>query len=223
MSNKNGNKEEKIFNIITLGDSGVGKTSIIKRYLYRTFDEQCLSTIGLSFGFQDVDIGNDKIVRLRLVDTAGQEKYKSLSKSYLKNADAVLYVFSYDKKKSFDLINNWFDFYEQNGNPNNVVQFLIGNKNDVLNGEKNDVDKIEPKNIDEIKSKYKIKDYYSISAKTNCNIEKLFLDLAIELEKNKKEEGPQQTKKLEDHYKNVEEKTKKKKKKNGCCSVGGDV
>ena len=212
---KNSNiKDEKIYIVITLGNSGVGKSSIIKRYLYNTFEDDALSTIGLSFGFKDIDIGDNKIVKLKLVDTAGQEKYKALSKSYLKNADAILYVFSFDKKESFDVINDWIDFYEKNGhNTENVIKFLIGNKNDV---EK----KFEPENIEEFKSKYKIKNYYSTSAKNDENINELFKELAIELDKNKKEDLPQKTLKLEN-----EKEPNRRRRNNGChmCQVNSDA
>ena len=211
---KNSNiKDEKVFNVITLGNSGVGKSSIIKRYLYNTFEDDALSTIGLSFGYKDIDIGDNKIVKLKLVDTAGQEKYRALSKSYLKNADAILYVFSFDQKESFDLINDWIDFFEKNGhNTDRVIKYLIGNKNDIE-------EKFEPENIEEFKSKYKIKNYISTSAKNDENINELFKELAVELDKNKKEDLPQKTLKIE------KEKAPSRRRNNGChmCQVNSDA
>ena len=79
--------------VITLGESGVGKTSIIRRYIHNIFDENNLSTIGLNFSFKEVKLKNGKSINIKLIDTAGQEKYKALAKSYFKNVDAVLFVF----------------------------------------------------------------------------------------------------------------------------------
>ena len=63
------------FRIITIGDSNVGKTSIIRRYIDNKFDENFIATIGLIFSFKEVILKNQKKVRLKLIDTAGQEKY----------------------------------------------------------------------------------------------------------------------------------------------------
>ena len=96
--------EELIFRIITLGNSGVGKTSILKRYVFNKFEESAISSIGVIFSFKDVAIKNDenKKVKLKLIDTAGEEKYRSLSKSYYKTAEAVIFVFALNSKESFD-------------------------------------------------------------------------------------------------------------------------
>ena len=75
-------KNEIMFKVITLGDSGVGKISIIKRYANNIFYENVLSTVGVGFAFKEVELSNKKKIKLKLIDTAGQEKFKSLAKSY---------------------------------------------------------------------------------------------------------------------------------------------
>ena len=95
------------FRIITIGDSGVGKTAIIRRYVYNTFDQENLSTIGVNFSFKEIILKNSQRLKLKLIDTAGQEKYRSLSKSYYKNADGVLFVFSLNDLQSFQNLNDW--------------------------------------------------------------------------------------------------------------------
>ena len=98
-------EEVKNFNIITLGDSGVGKTSIIKRFCENKFDDNNQSTIGINFSKKEITFNkNDKII-LKLLDTCGQEKYRSLSKTYYKNAHAALFLFSMNDEESFDTIN----------------------------------------------------------------------------------------------------------------------
>ena len=111
---ENKENEELLLKIITLGDSKVGKTSIIRRFAYGTFDDESLATIGIGFSFKKVVLKGGKVIKLKLIDTAGQEKYKSLAKSYYKNAEGVLLVFSYDKKESFDHIEEWLNTFKDN-------------------------------------------------------------------------------------------------------------
>ena len=95
------------FKIIFLGDSGVGKSSIIMRYIHNTFSDNHISTVGVGFSYKEVTVKDGTKIQLKLIDTAGQEKYKSISKSYYKNAEGVLFIFAYDDKKSFDDIEDW--------------------------------------------------------------------------------------------------------------------
>ena len=94
MSTKKEEKESLQFKIITLGDCGVGKKSIIKRYVYKNFDENQLTTIGISFSFKEVILKDGTKISLKFINTGGQEKYRALSKSYFKNAKGVLFIFS---------------------------------------------------------------------------------------------------------------------------------
>ena len=134
MKKNSGTKENNnfIFKIITIGDSGVGKTSIIRRYLYNIFDHQTLNTIGLNFSFKEVILKNKTTVKLKILDTAGQEKYNSLTKTYYKNANGVLFVFDISSKKTFESLQNWMDLFNDNYNgTKNIPVYLIGNKCDL--------------------------------------------------------------------------------------------
>ena len=199
--------EEIEFKIITLGDSGVGKTSIINRYVNDIFEEETLPTIGLGFSFKKLTLNGTKI-KLKCIDTAGQEKYKSIARTYYKNADGVLLVFSYDDKKSFDHIESWLNSLKENrSNDENIVLALVGNKCDVENKV------IENNLIEELKNRIGIKDYVSISAKDNIWIEELFNELAeILYNQNKKTGGDKQI--------NLQLKQDKKK---NCCRVSSDA
>ena len=166
-------KNELEFRIITIGDSGVGKTSIIRRYVHSIYDDESLSTIGVSFSYKEVVCGKDKI-KLKLVDTAGQEKFKSLTKSYFKNTDVVLFVFALDDKISFNNIKEWIELFIQNNTRDKeVLKYLIGNKND-LNSE------IEQKLIEDFANENQLK-YISTSAKDNISINELFEQIAENL------------------------------------------
>ena len=167
---------EDLMKVITLGESSVGKTSIIERYIHNSFEENSISTIGINFTFKQVNLKNGKNIYLKLIDTAGQEKYKALAKSYFKNADAVLFVFALDNQESFDNITNWFNLFNDIHNgKEGIPQFLIGNKADQKRIVQKEV-------IDEFLSNNRYK-YYETSAKENSGIDELFQELAEDLYK----------------------------------------
>ena len=197
------NKNDNLFNIITLGDCGVGKTSILKKFAYDTFDEKSLSTIGIGFSFKEVELKDGTKIQLKLVDTSGQEKYKSLAKSYYKNAKAVIFVFSYDNKQSFEHIEEWFNNFKENRDKEDICMFLIGNKCDVENKV------IEDDLIENLKNIIGIKDYLETSAKKNINIEELFSQIAEKIYISKKRKG--------EHIQMSKTLLQKRKKKSGCC------
>ena len=204
-------KEENSMRVITLGESGVGKTSLIRRYIHNIFDENNLATIGLNFALKQVQLKNGKTINIRLIDTAGQEKYRSLVKSYFKNADAVLFIFSLDTKDSFDCMINWINLFNENCKVKRCIpRYLIGNKADQDRKVSNDV-------IDEFISKNKYK-YYETSAKDNTGIDELFQELAEDLYKILVETGgnnkPQNTEKIS--------KFKKKQKSDCICAIRQD-
>ena len=128
------NKENNnfVFRVIAIGDSGVGKTSIIRKYLYNIFEPTTINTIGLSFSFKEVILKNKTKVKLKIMDTAGQEKYNSLTKTYYKNADGVLFVFDINNKKSFDSLQKWMELFNENNNGKKIIPiYLLGNKCDL--------------------------------------------------------------------------------------------
>ena len=172
------------YKIITIGDSSVGKSSIIKRLVYNTFTENIASTIGMNIAVHKVTLKNGKIINLRLVDTAGQERYKSLAKNYFTNTDAALFVFDLNNSESFDNISTWIKEFEENKTKDlDIPKYLIGNKNDLFCN-------VNEQSIKKFLSKNKDFKYMSTSAKSNNNIKELFQELAeIIYEKNLKYAG----------------------------------
>ena len=166
-------KEVKIFNIITLGDSGVGKTSIINRYVKNKFDENISSSLGMNFSLKELNFNNKEKIILKLVDTAGQEKYRALAKSYFRNVQEVLYVFSMNDKETFDTIKYWMELFKDNNNREDIPKYLVGTKNDLEI-------KVEQSLIDEF-VKEKDMQFISTSAKANTCIDKLFEDIGKKL------------------------------------------
>ena len=174
-------KQKKDFDdskkIITLGESGVGKTSIIRRYIHNIFDENNLSTIGLNFSFKEVKLKDGNTINLKLIDTAGQEKYRALAKSYFKNVDAVLFVFALNSQESFANIKNWIKLFDENHNiKTGIPKYLIGNKSDQEREVTDDL-------IEQLKNELKDYKYFETSAKSNDGIEKLFQEIGEDLNK----------------------------------------
>ena len=189
---KNNDKEDKAkkegkdkieFKIITLGDSGVGKSSIIKRYVYNSFLDHTVTTIGISYSFKDVTLKDGTKISLKLIDTAGQEKYKSLSKSYYKHANCALFIFSLNDINTFNDIREWINLFEENNEGTYFVcRYLIGNKSDLEIA-------VEQDKIDEFRNNNKFDGYASISAKDNINIDKLFEEMSQILYDDYKKKG----------------------------------
>ena len=190
----------KEFKIISLGDSGVGKSSIFRRYTENKFDEDTMSTIGLAFADKELTLQNKEKVKLKLVDTGGQERYKSLAKNYYKNADGVLFVFAHNDKDSFDHIIDWIELFDQNTTNKEIPKFLIGNKNDLKKFDE------EEESFDDFIKEHNILRYFSTSAKANINITELFTEMAEIIDSKTNKTGTQKNKKL----------NKKKKKKFKC-------
>ena len=120
------------FNIITIGDCGVGKTSIFRRFIYNTFEYNCSSTVGLNILIKEIELSDGTIIQLKLSDTAGQERCRSLSKTYFKNADAVLFVFAHNDLNSFKNIQKWMEIFDHNSvSYDDIPIYLLGNKKDL--------------------------------------------------------------------------------------------
>jgi len=175
IENENNDLEYKI---ITLGDSSVGKTSIINRFINGEFRPDSMPTLGIKHSFKILELGhlnNKKKLKLSVIDTGGQEKYKALSISYFRYADVVLFIFNLNEPFSFENIQNWIDNFNENNNKSKKVikKYLIGNKSDLEQ-------KVEQNLIDEF-AKKNIIPYKATSAKTNSQINELFQMIGEEL------------------------------------------
>ena len=175
IENENNDLEYKI---ITLGDSSVGKTSIINRFINGEFRPDSMPTLGIKHSFKILELGhlnNKKKLKLSVIDTGGQEKYKALSISYFRYADVVLFIFNLNEPFSFENIQKWIDNFNENNNKSKKVikKYLIGNKSDLEQ-------KVEQKLIDEF-AKKNIMPYKATSAKTNSQINELFQMIGEEL------------------------------------------
>ena len=122
-------KSDYLFKIILLGDTAVGKSSIVARYTHNTFDEELKATIGVEFGAKTIVL-EDKIIKAQIWDTAGQEKFGALTRYYYQGVSGSLMVYDITNKESFEHIREWNSVLMQN-TENTTIKILIGNKSDL--------------------------------------------------------------------------------------------
>ena len=155
-----------IIKILTLGDTMVGKSSIVLRFSEDKFDDNQFATIGIDFKTKYMRIGESS-VKVLIWDTAGQEKFRNIAKQYYKGANGVLLIYDVTNKKSFERIAYWMNELKDNNQINEIDICLVGNKID-LEGRVISREEGEKFAFDNgIK-------YFEVSAKTNEGIEELF-------------------------------------------------
>ena len=120
-----------LFKIVLIGDSFVGKTNIMSKYLMNEFHEDSKATVGVEFGAKKFDI-EGKSVKAQIWDTAGQERYKSITTTYYKGAKGALIVYDITRKETFDSVDRWISELLNSGDKN-MTMLLIGNKCDLDN------------------------------------------------------------------------------------------
>ena len=126
--------------VVLLGESGVGKTSIITQFTEETFSEEQQSTSGATFSSKEIScLGGKKNLKFEIWDTAGQEKYRALSKMFYKDAAAAVLVYDITRKASFEEIKNYWANEIKEYSPKKIVLAIAANKSDLF--EKEEVDK----------------------------------------------------------------------------------
>ena len=157
-----------IIKLLTLGETEVGKTSIVLRYSDDKFHESKIATIGIDFKIKMIKKGNEKI-KVSIYDTAGQERFKNIVKHYYKGANGVLLIFDITKRDTFKKLDYWLtDLQENSDNLDYLFIYLIGNKID-LEAER----KVSTEEANKFAQENNLS-YIEVSAKTGFNIKKLF-------------------------------------------------
>lgn len=168
------------FKFILIGESGVGKSSLIERYINKHFVYVSDVTIGVEYRYKIIDIDNTKI-KIVVWDTAGQERFRSITKSYYRDAIAAFFVYDITQRLTLVRIPSWINLLKENTNSNLLFKVLIGNKID--NDYMRQVSFKEGKNMANL---YNIP-FYEVSAKSDNKIANIFRDIAklIKMEYNK--------------------------------------
>mmetsp|Transcript_59489 Transcript_59489/g.129306 ORF Transcript_59489/g.129306 Transcript_59489/m.129306 type:complete len:205 (+) Transcript_59489:46-660(+) len=170
------------FKLVLLGDSAVGKSSLVLRFVRGQFFEYQESTIGAAFLTQTVAL-NDTTVKFEIWDTAGQERYHSLAPMYYRGAAAAIVVYDITNPDSFNRAKNWVRELQRQGNPNIVIA-LSGNKSDLASKRK-----VEPEEAKGYAEENGIM-FMETSAKTASNVNELFVQIARKLPKQSTEQKP---------------------------------
>ena len=114
---------------IIIGDPSVGKSNLLMKFAHNKFTEEYQATIGVEFGAKNIEI-NNKIYRIQIWDTAGQENFRSITRAYYKNSVCAMVVYDITRRESFDHIVNWIEDVH-NQSPKTITIVLIGNKIDL--------------------------------------------------------------------------------------------
>ena len=188
---------KKKFNVIILGEGKVGKTSIIMRLIGKQFQESTLSTAGIDYFNHEKEIEGVKY-KFKIFDTAGQERYRSISSSTVKLADGFIVVFALNDRSSFQQVKYWISQIEEQSDLTKKPLLIVGNKSDLTR----EVTEEEGSNYATTNN---LK-YYETSAKTGHNIVEVFDILFNEIYhmRNNREQGMQIKKK--DEKKKIEKK-----------------
>ena len=135
------------FKIILIGDTSVGKTSLMLKYTKDSFTEQFQSTIGIDTGFKDISYKGFKI-NVRIFDTAGQEKFRSIIKNYFRGCNGIFLFFDLTNKNSFVNLKSWIEEIGETINNKDYKLLILGNKSDLIN-----IEEVSDKDIDEFEKK----------------------------------------------------------------------
>ena len=164
-----------LYKILLLGDSSVGKSCLLLRYCDNSFQDAHLTTIGLDFRLKTIALEENRKVKMQIWDTAGEDRFRAITRNYYKGANGILLIFDVTDKKSFEHVRDWVDRIREEG-PEGIIIYLIGNKIDKEN------DRIISKEDGEkIAEEYKLK-YFETSAKCSIGVEEVFTNLAREVD-----------------------------------------
>ena len=199
MQNKKRPLEVKI---ITLGDSHVGKSSLIFKFIEDTFSSSYMSTVGFDLKFKTIKINNEEI-KVMIFDTAGQERFRSLASNYIRKANGILLVYDISDKNTFLNIENWMTNIKEESS-DTIPIILIGNKCDL-----DDQRKIQKEEGEQFANNNNLK-FFETSCKDGDNVENCFIELTkLIIERKKEKQFNPNTQKLV----NIKDKKKEK----DCC------
>ncbi|XP_078139349.1 EF-hand calcium-binding domain-containing protein 4A isoform X2 [Centroberyx gerrardi] len=162
---------QRVFKVVFLGNSGVGKSSFIQHFCSGHFSGTMTATVGIDYQMKTVTLGSTTIV-LQLWDTAGQERFRSITQQYYRKADGILTMYDVTHSPSFTAVRGWMDAVQENKCEGTVLM-LLGNKLDLADGHSRKVSTKEGQRLAEHQAVF-----YECSAKTGHNMEELMTQLA---------------------------------------------
>ena len=174
MTSTPGMNYDYLLKYIIIGDAAVGKSNLLLRFTQDDFKTEYQLTIGVEFGAKNLNL-NNKVFRLQIWDTAGQENYRSITRAYYKNSVCAILVYDITNRDSFEHISNWIeDCLSQS--PKTVFMVLVGNKSDL-----NEQRKVSLEEGQQMAKNNNMM-FFETSAKSGANVDKIFEQSAKEID-----------------------------------------
>lgn len=193
--------------ILLLGNSSVGKTSILIKFSENRFEENYVATVGLNYVVKKIQVNQTESIKMQIWDTSGEERFKSIAKNFYRGAQGVFLVYDITDKQSFIDVKEWITQIKENSDNEDIIIILIGNKSDLEKKRK-----VTPAEGEELSKENNIH-FFETSAKKGNNIQEVFTCIAEDIysmmtsgKMQKKNQG------------GVKIKNSKKKGKKMCCS-----
>ena len=165
---------DHLFKLLTIGDSGVGKTSLLLRFCDDSFSDSFITTVGVDFRFKTLEISG-KLIKLQVWDTAGQERFRTITTAYYKGAHGIMLVYDITDKKTFTQISTtWLKTVKENATQNGEM-ILVGNKCDM--DELRQVSQQEGSHFATTNNM----PFFECSAKSGFNVDQAFIAIANNL------------------------------------------
>jgi len=171
-----------LFKLLLIGDTAVGKSSLLLRFTEDTFNPSFISTIGIDFKVKTVDI-DGKRVKLQVWDTAGQERFRTITTAYYRTAQGIILTYDVTNAESFGNLKMWAKAIDQHA-AKSVNRILVGNKCDLA-----DKRVIETSKGQELAAEFGIK-FFETSAKNSIQVDDAFMSLARDIKKRVDQEDP---------------------------------
>ncbi len=165
------NIEQKLaFKLCIFGAGGVGKTTLIRRFVTKIFEEDIKMTIGADFSIKNVEI-DGKMVTLRIWDFAGEERFRVLLPSFAKGADGGIFMFDITRYSTIKDIQDWLSIFEYfvSESEEKIPIVMVGGKSDL-----EDKRSVETEEAIELSKSYNLQGYIECSSKTGVNVEQIF-------------------------------------------------
>ena len=170
------NDEYSIYKVLLLGDSTVGKTCILMRYKDKLFQPIHSPTLGLDYGLVEMKLKNGKNIKLQIWDTAGQDRFKAITKNYYKGANGVILIYDITSIQTYENIKNWVSQVREEAS-DNIVVYIVANK----------IDMEEERKVP-TEDGQKLADslgypFLEVSAKSGENVSKIFENIVEDIDK----------------------------------------
>jgi Ras-related protein Rab-1A len=171
---------DHLFKLLIIGDSGVGKSCLLLRFVDNSYTDSYISTIGVDFKIRNLDLDSKKI-KLQIWDTAGQERFRTITSSYYRGAHGIVIVYDITDQESFNNVRNWLQEIDKLAS-DNVNKLLVGNKSDLPNRQ------VDAATARDFAASLNIP-FIETSAKTAANVDQAFLKMATDIKQRVSESG----------------------------------